>query len=212
MQTLRTHVATFLPTLLPEQVTFFNAVMEKITNKTPGILFLNAAGGTGKTHLLNLVLAQIRSEGNIAVAVATSGIAATLLDGGRTAHSSLKIPLEIITQTDGKLNCNIDKNSQKGELLRRCKLLVWDEATMAHKKLIEAVNNTLQDIRSNNSVMGGLLLVLAGDFRQTLPIVPRGTPSDQINACIKNSDLWQYVEEHTLITNMRAPTNNFSTN
>ncbi|KAK3739645.1 hypothetical protein RRG08_010145 [Elysia crispata] len=33
----------------------------------------------------------------------------------------------------------------------------------------------LRDIRRNDAVMGGVTLVLAGDFRQTLPIVPRGT-------------------------------------
>ena len=52
--------------------------------------FLDAPGGTGKTFLISLILAEIRSNNGIALAVALSGIAATLLDGGRTAHSALK--------------------------------------------------------------------------------------------------------------------------
>jgi len=39
-----------------------------------------------------LLLAQIRPPGNVALAVASSGLAATLLSGGRTAHSTFKLP------------------------------------------------------------------------------------------------------------------------
>lgn len=202
IQELENYVNSTLPNLLPEQQLFFNDIMNRVQNGTSGILFLNAAGGTGKTLLLNLALAKVRSQGHIAIAVATSGIAATLLEGGRTAHSVLNISLDIVANEER--TCNITKNSQKGELLRRCKLLVWDEASMAHKLMIEALNETLKDIRSSTSVMGGLVVVLAGDFRQTLPIIPKGTPSDQINACIKNSHLWKLISLHHLKTNMRA--------
>lgn len=192
-----------LPQLLPEQSNFFNAVMHKLDNNSPAIFCLDAPGGTGKTKVLNLLLSKVRSNGDIALAVASSGIAATLLDGGKTAHSGLNIPLDILTT--GKKNCNITKNSNKGELLRRCKLLVWDEATMAHKILLEAVDTTLKDIRTQPTLpMGGLVVVLAGDFRQTLPIVQNGTPADQIHACIKNSWIWEHVQLHRFSINMRA--------
>ncbi|GFU96284.1 ATP-dependent DNA helicase [Trichonephila clavipes] len=52
--------------------------------------------------------------------------------------------------------------------------------------------------------MGGATVVLAGDFRQTLPIVTHDTPADQINACLKNSYLWHHVEKFNLTTNMRS--------
>jgi hypothetical protein len=45
---------------------------------------------------------------------------------------------------------------------------------MAHKKAPEAINRTLQDIRGNNRPMGAVT-VLAGDFRQTSPVIPRST-------------------------------------
>ena len=56
-----------------------------------GMLLLDAPGGTGKT---NLILAKLRSKGKIALATASSGIAATL-SGGRTLHSTFKIPLDL---------------------------------------------------------------------------------------------------------------------
>ncbi|GBP94149.1 hypothetical protein EVAR_57564_1 [Eumeta japonica] len=41
-----------------------------------------------------------------------------------------------------------------------------------HKKSLEALNFTLKDLRRNNNIFGGLMILLAGDFRQTLPVVP----------------------------------------
>ena len=45
-----------------------------------------AFGETGKTFVINLTLAKARSAGHVALSVVSSGIAATLLDGGTTAH------------------------------------------------------------------------------------------------------------------------------
>ena len=52
--------------------------------------------------------------------------------------------------------------------------------------------------------MGGSTVVLAWDFHQTLPIIPRSTPADELNACLKASHLWRYVKTFTLTTNMRV--------
>ncbi|GBM44848.1 hypothetical protein AVEN_201093-1 [Araneus ventricosus] len=52
--------------------------------------------------------------------------------------------------------------------------------------------------------MGGVTMVLAGDFRQTLPIIPRGTRADEMQACLKSSYLWNGIQKLGLTTNMRA--------
>jgi ATP-dependent DNA helicase PIF1 len=72
---------------------------------------------------------------------------------------------------------------------------------MAHKKPLEALHHTLQDVCGNNDLMGCSTVVLAGDFRQTLPIIPRSTPADELNAYLK---AWRYVKTFTLTTNMRV--------
>ena len=71
------------------------AVEKRYANAT-NCFFLNARGGTGKTYVLNTILKKVRSMDRhaIALAVAASGIAATLLQGGRTFHSRLKAPLK----------------------------------------------------------------------------------------------------------------------
>lgn len=55
---------------------------------------------------------------------------------------------------------------------------------MAHKGGIESPDRTLQDIRSNKRLMGGMSVLLAGDLRQALSVVPRGTHADEEKGCI----------------------------
>nr|XP_042906016.1 uncharacterized protein LOC122270892 [Parasteatoda tepidariorum] len=161
----------------------------------------DAPGDTGKTFLISIILATIRSN-NIALAIASSGIAATLLDGGRTVHSALKLPLNM--QVIETPTCNISKGSGMGKALRSCQLIKWEECTMAHKRSLEALNRTLKDLRGNEQLFGGALILLAGDFGETLPLIPRSTPAYELNTCLKSSVLWRYVEKISLKTNMRV--------
>ncbi|XP_036343195.1 uncharacterized protein LOC118752408 [Rhagoletis pomonella] len=203
---LNTFVTTNLPKLNTEQRQAYDTIIDNVANERGGIFFLDAPGGTGKTFLLSLILATIRSQNNIALALASSGIAATLLDGGRTAHSALKLPLNM--QVNEEPTCNISKNSGMGKVLQTCKIIVWDECTMAHKKSLEALNRTLKDLRNNTNIFGAALILLAGDFRQTLPVIPKSTAADELRACLKSSNLWRYVQKLTLTTNVRVQLQN----
>ncbi|XP_055836640.1 ATP-dependent DNA helicase PIF1-like [Episyrphus balteatus] len=89
-------------------------------------------------------------------------------------------------------------------VLKQCKIIIWDECTMAHKHSLEALDRTLKDIKNNGKLFGGTLLLLSGDFRQTLPVIPRSTYADEIDACLKSSRLWRYVEKVQLTVNMRV--------
>ncbi|GFX98538.1 ATP-dependent DNA helicase [Trichonephila clavipes] len=203
---LQHQAAELVPQLLPEQIHVFHQVLRKIDSGNGGLFFLDAPGGTGKTFLLNSLLMSVRKDKKIAVAVVSSGIAVTLLNGGRTAHSVLKLPLNL-AQEDSPI-CNFSNNSSRGKMLLECKFLVRDESTMSHKKAIEALNRTLEDLRDSIDIMGGMVVLLAGDFRQTLPVIQRGTPADEIQACIKSSNLWLRVEKLSLKTNMRVHLHN----
>ena len=89
-------------------------------------------------------------------------------------------------------------------IIIKCSLIVWCESTISHKVYIEALDRTLRDLRNNSLPFGDLTVLFAGDFLQTLPIIRRGTRSDQVNACFKRSHLWSLVEKISLTTNMRA--------
>lgn len=92
---LQTFVNLNLPKLNDRQRNVYETIMQAVQNNDGGLYFLDAPGGTGKTFVISLILAAIRSQQRIALALASSGIAATLLDGGRTAHSALKLPLNV---------------------------------------------------------------------------------------------------------------------
>lgn len=79
---------------------------------------------------------------------------------------------------------------------------------MAHKKSLEALDRTLKDLRGNQNIFGGASILLAGDFRQTLPVIPRSTAADEINACLKCSYLWKHVKTLRLTTNVRVELQN----
>jgi hypothetical protein len=55
---------------------------------------LKAPGGTGKILFINPILVKLSRKFKTAAAMAASRTAATLLSGGRTAHSSPKLPLD----------------------------------------------------------------------------------------------------------------------
>ncbi|XP_063974372.1 uncharacterized protein LOC135161043 [Diachasmimorpha longicaudata] len=181
-------VARNVPLMNEEQRTIYDRIMLAVSAGQGGFFFLDAPGGTGKTFVISLIVAEMRSNNGIALVVASSGIVATLLDGGRTAHSVFKVPLNIQNNPDAV--CNIKKQSAMATVLKRCKIIIWDECTMAHKHSLEALNRTSKDIKNSDKLFGGTLLVLSGDFRQTLPVIPRSTYADEINACLKSSPLW----------------------
>ena len=202
VEQLDKYVAANEPLLVTDQRAAYNGILDQVRRKAGGIVFLDAPGGTGKTFVINLLLAKIRQQSKIAIAVASSGIAATLLHGGRTAHSTLKLPLNL-SHCENPL-CNISKGTSQAKVLQECEVIVWDECTMSHKHALEALDRTLQDLRDNPTLMGGVVVVLAGDFRQTLPVIPRGTAADELKACLKASHLWRHVLKMGLTTNMRV--------
>lgn len=104
--------------------------------------------------------------------------------------------------------CNIKKHSGMAEILRKCKIIIWDECTMAHKHLLEALNRLLKDIKNNTRLFGGTILLLSGDFWQTLSIIPRATYLDETNACLKQSYLWRNVTKLSLTINIHVQLQN----
>ena len=137
--------------------------------------------------------------------MASSGIAATFLTGGRIAHSVFKLPLNLdVTGPADAPVCRVTKNSGTEKLLQACRLIVCGECIMSHKNVFEAVDKTLRDIRNSTSVVGGVMFVMGGGFRQALPIIRRGTRADQVRSCVKSSYLWDHVKTLSLSTNMRA--------
>lgn len=151
-----------------DQCRVYAAILYAHFRDVGGLFFVYGSGGTGKTYLWNTLIAKFGSERKIVLSVASSGITALLLPGGKTAHSTFKIPLD----PDLHSVCNFKKDSTRADLIREASLIIWDKAPMTHQLAFEAVDRHFKDICNDNRVFGGKLVVLGGDFRQILLVVP----------------------------------------
>lgn len=197
----------------PDQRHIYDTILHSMDNPgpdAPTCFFIDGPGGTGKTYLYHAILTKVRAESEIALATASSGIAATLLPGGRTAHSTFGIPLK----PNETSTCHFSKQSNTAKLLKQAKLIIWDEAPMIHKYAFEAVDRSLRDLMSSvhssyaGKPFGGKVVVLGGDFRQVLPVVKKGTREDTVAASLKASYLMSHIRSLRLTQNMRLANDN----
>ncbi|XP_021729723.1 ATP-dependent DNA helicase PIF1-like [Chenopodium quinoa] len=147
----------------------FDCIMKHIHEKKGGAFFIDGPGGTGKTFLYNCLYAEIRMMNKIVLPTATSGIVASNLPSRRTAHSRFKIPID----HENSLTCDVPKQGSLAQLIKEITLIIWDEASMANKANLQSLDLLLQDICDSTTLFGGKLVILGGDFRQVLPVVPQ---------------------------------------
>jgi PIF1-like helicase/Helicase len=191
--------ALCISTLNADQRAAYDAIMHAVNTQSGESFFLNGPGGTGKTYVYNTLCYSLRSHANIVICTASSGIAATLLLGGCTAHFRFKIPIKL---HEGS-TCGISKNSMEAELLRQTNLIIIDEITMQHRHAAEAIDRLLQDIKGSDRLFRGLTVVFGGDFQQILPVIPKGSRPQIVGACIQRSNIWRHLRILNLTVNMR---------
>ena len=78
---------------------------------------------------------------------------------------------------------------------------------MAPSYAYNSVDILLKDLMGNDLPFGGKTVLIAGDFRQTLPIYKHGTPADVLGITIKKSKIWNGIKKYALTVNMRADSN-----
>ena len=203
VETLAECVEDRVSTFTVEQKAVFETVMNAVKEGQSLQIFLDARGGCGKTYLLNTILSAVRSldGGSTALAMATTGIAANLLELGRTFHSRLKAPL---TPSEDSM-LGISGQSSLATLIRMSRLLLIDEATMLNRYMLEALDRSLRDIMGKpDKVFGDKIIILAGDFRQCLPVVPGATRAGTVAQCVNKSLLWRNFQVLRLTQNMRV--------
>ena len=86
--------------------------------------------------LCNTIATEVRKRGKVALCVASSGIAALLLDGGRTSHSRFKIPMPIHENSVAGLK----RSSYMFQVIQQTKVPIQ------HKYDIDAVDQCLRDL------------------------------------------------------------------
>jgi len=110
-----------IPTLNNEQCVAFDAILLSTALCDGKLFFLHGPGGTGKTFVYKTLCHHLRGNGHIVLCIASSGIAALLLPGGRTAHSMFTIPTDNL---NNESTCNVEKNSKRADMLRQVHLII----------------------------------------------------------------------------------------
>ena len=121
----------------------------------------------------------------MALATASSGIAATLLTGGRTLHSTFKLPPHLHVM-DIPI-CSTKKGTALSRVIKEGKTTVVDEAPMTNKLRFEALDRTLRDLTGKDQPMEGMCMLLCRDFKRILPIIQGGTRGNIVDSCPKRS-------------------------
>ena len=191
-----------LERLTVSQREIYEIIMDAVNNQSSLQLFISAHGGCGKTLILNTVLKSVRclDGGSIALAMCTTAKAARYLHLGRTFHSRMKAPLH--PTEDSTLNIPIQ--SKLSKLVKKARVLLIDEATMLHRFQLEALDRTLRYLMNEpTKPFGGKIIILAGDFKQCLPVIPDANQAQIMQACVNKSDLWMSFKVCSLNENMR---------
>ena len=172
------------------------------SNSGHRLFFMDGPAGTGKTFVYNTIMHIMRGKGKTVFPVALTGIAATLLDGGRTVHSRFKLPVPLNETSTS----SIKPGDIAAHQLRNCDLFIWDEAPMAPGMALNVVDRLLRDISSprTGDPFGGKVFLTGGDFRQCLPVVPKGARAAITGASFQRSHLWPLFQRVSLLRNMRA--------
>ena len=126
-------------------------------------------------------------------------MAATLIDGGRTCHSTFGIPIKLNETSLSRYK----ETSPQAKRLREAAIIIWDEATQPPVQAYKLVDQFLRDVMRIDLPFGGKVVVMAGDWRQTLPIAH--SRADTLAKCLCSYDAyWSIITKHKLTLNMRA--------
>ncbi len=109
-------LARDVPLLNQHQRSIYDNVIDVIHDPRPvdKTFFVDGLGGVGKTFLYGCLLSKVRSTGDIALSMPSSGIAALLLEGGCIVHSRFKIPVAGLC---GSSACYVPLNSPQAALI-----------------------------------------------------------------------------------------------
>ena len=180
-------------------------VFDDIVTNRCKIVCVDGPGGSGKTFLYcTLIYYYLFQQKNI-ISMAWMGIASILLPGGMTSHRTFRLPIEL-----DKFEVAVLELESERKKLRECNIIIWDEASMIPKKAFEIVDSTLRDLCQNNQPFAGKTVIVAGDFRQILPVLRNGHRQSIVEETIKFSHLWKYFSIYKLSENLRSINSTFS--
>jgi hypothetical protein len=124
-----------LKTLNIDQSDVMNYIKKNFGNQM--LIFLSGEGGCGKTYLLNIINNMMTMNGLTVRKLATTGYAATLIDG-QTVHGFFSI--------NYLLKCTLQYDSSKWHTLRETDVFIIDECSLMSDELLNLIEEVLSRI------------------------------------------------------------------
>lgn len=150
-------------------------------------VYLTGPAGSGKTFLLNKYIDYLKKHGKAVGVTASTGIAATHMEG-TTIHSwsGLGIKDKIFKEDVRK----IIKKSYLRKKFEKTGVIIIDEISMLSANQFEALNLICQAFKNSSLAFGGMQIVCSGDFFQLPPISRAG----QESKFVFESDIWKNMD------------------
>jgi len=185
-----------LPMFTMEQRDAMRDVIASINNVDAcNVFVLMSSAGCGKTVFANGLASHLRAQGSNVICVAASALAAMLMIGGSTAHSTFHIPIP----ANETSTCSL--TYEERDALKRASLIIYDECSMVHANVADTVERTLRDVMQDQRPFGGKTILWMGDFKQLLPVVRYGKGH---NHTIQQCAWWRHASKLKFSKNWRA--------
>lgn len=152
--------------------------------KTGKSVFLTGEPGSGKTYAVNQYIYYLKTHGISPAVTASTGIAATHLEGV-TIHSWSGLGIK-----KGLTPRDLFEIAERRNVVRRVQetsVLIIDEVSMLDANVLSSLNQVLKKIRESDLPFGGMQIILVGDFFQLPPVSKNGEVVD----FAYNSNAWE---------------------
>lgn len=121
-------------------------------------LFITGKPGVGKTEYIKAISERETAKGRKVVLAASTGLAASNLDGGRTIHS-------ILHWYPNAKSFDLDKCC---DIIKDADILIIDEVSMLDTSIMKHIANCVHHMSHK------LQIIMSGDFFQLPPVAPNG--------------------------------------
>lgn len=149
-------------------------------------VYLTGQPGSGKTFLLNKYIDYLKRDHRGVAVTASTGIAATHMQGV-TIHSWSGLGIkEKLTETDVR---KLLKRNYLKKRFRHTGVLIIDEISMLHAFQFDLINYICRVFKNSAEAFGGMQVVCSGDFFQLPPVAKKGKPE-----FVTKSDAWKSMD------------------
>ncbi|KAK0417655.1 hypothetical protein QR680_013131 [Steinernema hermaphroditum] len=185
-----------------DQKSIVDTIQTAVENRRDQQCLFELTGSGGKTFTVNTLIKRLIGNTKKVIVCASTGMAATLLISGKTVHSAFKV-------APNRPVPNYSANSEQGQKIAEADIIIWDEVTMSHRKLIDSIEQHCRDILPYDDPMkyrpfGGKVVLMSGDWKQLLPVVEGSTsPIEHLRASFKYSAHYDDFQKLHLTRNMR---------